>query len=228
MHELLEDLDFGRPGPPDDAAVAAVAAERDLELTAAETQDVARLVEAFARSPLCRRLASAHAVRREAPFTFTLDEDSRGPLVNGIVDVVATEADGSVLVVDYKTNPLEGTDPEALTEADYALQRLVYALAALRDGAPRVEVAHCYLERPAEPATRTYGQADAQTLADELARRAGGLLAGDFSPTPAAAPRAVRQLPREASAVLASRGSDAEAVATPCRVSRRGGRRSRH
>ncbi len=184
VHELLEDLDFHRPGPPTDQAIAAVAAENDVELTAAEAADVARLVEAFARSPLCRRLAQAHAVRREAPFTFALHEDSRGPLVNGIVDVVATEPDGGVLIVDYKTNPLEGTDPEALTEADYTLQRLVYALAALRDGAPRVEVAHCYLERPDAPATVVYGPSDAQTLAGELARRAGGLLEGDFRPTP--------------------------------------------
>ncbi len=184
VHELLEDLDFGRPGPPPEEAIAAVAAERDVELTAAETADVARLVDAFARSPLCARLAAAHAVRREASFTFALYEDSRGPLVNGIVDVVATEADGTVLVVDYKTNPLEGTDPERLTEADYAIQRLVYALAALRDGAPRVEVAHCYLERPDAPATAVYGPGDTRTLAEELARRAGGLLAGDFAPTP--------------------------------------------
>ncbi len=184
VHELLEDLDFARPGPPAPEAVAAVATERDVELTEAETADVARLVEAFARSPLCARLAKAHAVRREAPFTFALYDDSRGPLVNGIVDVVATEPDGGVLIVDYKTNPLEGTDPEALTAADYTMQRLVYALAALRDGAPRVEVAHCYLERPDAPATAVYGPGDTRTLAEELARRAGGLLGGDFTPTP--------------------------------------------
>jgi RecB family exonuclease len=97
--------------------------------------------------------------------------------------VVATDADGSVLVVDYKTNPLEGTDPETLTGAEYAAQRLVYGLAALRDGAPRVEVAHCYLERPGEPATAIYTAADAPGLTERLIGLARGLLAGEFAPT---------------------------------------------
>ena len=43
-----------------------------------------------------------------------------------------------------------------VVERDYATQRVVYALAALRDGAPRVEVAYCFLERPAEPVTRSF------------------------------------------------------------------------
>ena len=183
VHELLEDLDFHRPVAPSAEAIDAAAAHREVELTEAERQDVGRLVEAFAGSPLCGRLTRAHGVRREAPFAFTLEADSRGPLVNGVVDVAATEPDGAVLVVDYKTNPLEGTSPEALTTTDYAAQRLVYALAALRSGAPRVEVAHCYLEQPDRPATATYDQTDAPALAEALARVAGGLLDGDFAPT---------------------------------------------
>ncbi|MEA2125906.1 MAG: hypothetical protein QOI80_2688 [Solirubrobacteraceae bacterium] len=185
VHALLEDLDFAQPAAPTPEAVAAAAATAGVELTGDEVADVARLVEAFARSPLCDRLAAARVVRREAPFAFALDQSSRGLLVNGIVDVLASEADGGVLVVDYKTNPLDTTTPEALTQLDYAAQRLVYALAALRDGAPRVEVAHCYLERPGDPATATYRQADAPALAEQLVGLARGLLAGEFAPTPA-------------------------------------------
>ncbi|MEJ7891944.1 MAG: UvrD-helicase domain-containing protein [Solirubrobacteraceae bacterium] len=195
VHELLEDFDFSAPQAPSADAIDAVAAAADTELTDAERTDVAGLVEAFARSPLCARLAQAASVRREAPFAFSLDPGGGGLLVNGIVDVLATEADGAILIVDYKTNPLDQasagdepagrgrTTPAALTEADYATQRLVYALAALRAGAPRVEVAHCYLERPDEPATATYAAADAPALADALVQTAGGLLQGDFAPT---------------------------------------------
>jgi ATP-dependent exoDNAse (exonuclease V) beta subunit len=178
VHALLEDIDFARPAAPTPDAIVAAA---EIELTDEEIADVARLVEAFASSPLCARLAAAHGLRREAPFTFALE----GALVNGVVDVVATEPDGGVLIVDYKTNPLNDTTPEALTASDYGAQRLVYALAALRDGAPRVEVAHCYLERPGEPATAVYAQADAPGLAEELVGLARGLLAGDFTPTEA-------------------------------------------
>ena len=41
-----------------------------------------------------------------------------------------------------------------VVDREYATQRIVYALAALRDGAPRAEVAYCFLERPGEPVTR--------------------------------------------------------------------------
>jgi ATP-dependent exoDNAse (exonuclease V) beta subunit len=180
VHALLEDIDFARPEPPGAEAVEAAAAAADVELTAEEAADVTRLVEAFARSPLCARLAAAtQGLRREAPFTF----DVGGTLVNGVVDVVATEPDGGVLIVDYKTNPVEGADPEEITATDYAAQRLVYALAALRDGAPRVEVAHCYLERPDAPATAGYSETEALALTEQLVGLAGGLLAGDFAPT---------------------------------------------
>ncbi len=103
--------------------------------------------------------------------------------MQGIVDVLADEPDGGVLIVDYKTNPLGDSTPAAITEADYGVQRLVYALAALRGGAQRVEVAHCYLERPAEPAVAVYTPADTSALAVQLADAARGLLAGDFAPT---------------------------------------------
>ena len=182
VHLLLEDLDFAQPLGPDELAVDAAAASLDVELSDAERADVSRLVSAFAHSALCRRLAGATRVRREAPFAFTLEPDG-GPLVNGVVDVLADEADGGVLIVDYKTNPLGESTPAAITEADYGVQRLVYALAALRGGAARVEVAHCYLERPDDPAVAVFGPADAPALALGLADAARGLLAGDFTPT---------------------------------------------
>ena len=51
--------------------------------------------------------------------------------------------------------------PGELTREAYSTQRLVYALAALKAGAERVEVAHCYLERPDQPAVALYEAADA-------------------------------------------------------------------
>jgi hypothetical protein len=183
VHELLEALDFARPAAPAGEAVAAVAASHGAELTAESAADVARLVEAFAASPLCERLARASGVRREAPFAFALEPGAGALLVHGVVDVLATERDGSALVVDYKTDRLDGAVPEEMTARDYAAQRLVYALAALRNGAPRVEVAHCYLERPAEPAVVTFTQPDAPALAERLLGLAEGVLAGEFGVT---------------------------------------------
>jgi RecB family exonuclease len=115
-------------------------------------------------------------VRREEGFAFILG----GVPFTGYVDLLAEEADGTALVVDYKTNPVEGMDLEALTEADYGLQRRIYALAALRSGAPAVEVVHLYLERPAEPVIARYAAADADALEAELLAGAAPLLRGEF------------------------------------------------
>jgi ATP-dependent exoDNAse (exonuclease V) beta subunit len=183
VHRLLEDLDYARPAPPAVEAVAELAAEWGLEPTAAELEDVRGLVAAFARSPLCARLASARRTRKEAPFSFTLDAAGGGPLVTGFIDVVAHEPDGGALVVDYKSDRLEGAAPADVVERDYATQRLVYALAALRDGAPSAEVAYCFLERPDEPVTATF--TDASVLTEELAGLAADLLDGRFPVTDA-------------------------------------------
>jgi ATP-dependent exoDNAse (exonuclease V) beta subunit len=176
VHELLERLDFARPVTPGPEAVQAQAARAGITLDAAQVEDLQALVAAFARSPLCARLAVARGVRREAAFAFALERDGGGPLVSGFVDVVAREPDGTVLVVDYKTDRLGEEAPTALVERDYATQRTVYALAALEDGAARVEVAYVLLERPDEPVHARYDAADAPQLADELARLAEGVL----------------------------------------------------
>jgi ATP-dependent helicase/nuclease subunit A len=102
--------------------------------------------------------------------------------VNGVVDVHATEGDGT-LIVDYKSDPLEGRDPEAHCADAYATQRLVYGLAALRSGAPRVAVVHSFLERPQQPATAEYRAGDAGRLEAELLELARGVVAGRFEPT---------------------------------------------
>ena len=178
VHELLERLDFGRPQPPGAEQVLALGASHGLELAPDHVEDIREQVAAFARSPLCARLADAGGVRREAGFAFELSAGGGGPLVTGVVDVLARERDGSVLIVDYKTDRLgDDETPAALVERAYTTQRRVYALAALHAGAPRVEVAYCLLERPAEPVAATFGSEDSAELTDALLRLAEGVLA---------------------------------------------------
>ena len=94
-------------------------------------------------------------MHREHAFAFALGD---GPMITGFVDVVAYEADGAALIVDYKSDRVGDADLDELVEAGYGVQRRIYALAALRAGAPAVEVAHLFLERPAEPAVVRYGR----------------------------------------------------------------------
>ncbi len=177
VHIALEELDFTRPEPPGREAILAIAERIGALPSDDEIDQISELVHAFATSSLNARLATARRVQREAAFAFALDEQGAGPLVNGFVDVLAHEADGAALVIDYKSHQLAaGDDPREIVERDYASQQLVYALAALRDGAPRVEVAHCFLERPDEPVTATFTAADAPDLAGRLSDLATGIL----------------------------------------------------
>jgi ATP-dependent exoDNAse (exonuclease V) beta subunit len=183
VHRLLEELDFARPVIPGFEAVRELGGAWGIELGDAEIEDIRGLVAAFAGSPLCARLADARRLRREAPFAFAFERPGGGPLVNGFLDVVALEPDGGVLIADYKSDRLEGAEPDELVERDYSTQRVVYALAALRDGAPSVEIAYCFLERPAEPVTRVFTAADEPALSERLAGLARGVLEGRYEVT---------------------------------------------
>jgi ATP-dependent helicase/nuclease subunit A len=177
VHELLEALEHGAPVPGADD-VRALAAAHETELAEEDVADLLAMVAAFARSELSARLGAAAEVHREHGFAFPLGDD--GPLVNGVVDALAVEADGTALVVDYKSDRVDDADLEALVEDSYGVQRRIYGLACLRAGAPAVEVVHIFLERAAEPVVHRYAAADAAALERELHGRAAGLLAGEF------------------------------------------------
>jgi len=181
VHKLLEDLDFARPAAPSPQSVTELAESWGVEITAGEAEEVAGLTAAFTRSPLFARLTAARDVRREAPFAFTLDVPDLGPLVSGFLDVIATEDDGGVLIVDYKTDRLDGADPREAVEREYVTQRAVYALAGLRSGARRVEVAYVFLEQPENPVSDTF--TDSGRLTAAIAQTAHGILHEDWSVT---------------------------------------------
>ena len=185
VHELLEGLDFRRPSAPGEERVAAVIERHGAPVRAEDVADVRGLVEAFAASPLRGRLARARRVRTELPFAFTLVPPAAGGrslLVNGVVDVHAAE-DDRTLIVDYKSDRLEGAEPADVVEDKYAAQRVVYALAALRSGAPRVEVSYVFLERPGEPVSRELSAAEAPALERTLLDLAEGVVSARFEPS---------------------------------------------
>ena len=184
VHELLERLDFAQPVAPTTEEVAERLGSYGADTGAAAVEDTLRFVTAFLDAPLRERLAAAGRVRQELAFAYELAPPAAGGrslLVNGFVDVYAEEQD-RVLIVDYKTDSLEGTDPDSLAEAQYSIQRLIYALAALRSGAPAVEVAYCFLEQPHAPARREWSAADAPALEQELLELAAGVIEGRFEP----------------------------------------------
>jgi ATP-dependent helicase/nuclease subunit A len=179
VHRLLELVPLDDPKPPArselDETVRAwypTVGEQDLDR-------IARLVEAYCVSELALRVAALPSARVERPFAFEHD----GVLLHGRLDVLWREG-VRALVVDYKSNALEESDPAAIVEAEYRLQRLVYALACLRDGAQEVEVAYQFLERPDEIVSATFTEADVPALEGELSQAIERIRTGDFRPTP--------------------------------------------
>jgi len=184
-HELLENIDFAQPATPTADDVAALIERYREPVRAPEVADLIELVAAFASSPLRERLAAANHVRTELPFAFQLTPDTAGGrslLVNGIVDVHATEPDRT-LILDYKSDRLEGRDPTEVVESGYDIQRTVYALAALHAQAPLVEVTYLFLERPNDPVSATYQASDLPTLDTRLRNLANPVATGQFKPT---------------------------------------------
>jgi ATP-dependent exoDNAse (exonuclease V) beta subunit len=168
VHKLLETVDFARGEPPPQA-LARAARELGVRLDEDQQEQVRGLVRAALTTDLGARLAAAQAVRRECPFAFALPS---GELVTGVIDVLAREAGGGRLVVDYKSDRVDpDEDLHLLVERDYELQRLIYALAVLRDGAPEVEVVHWFLGRPRETIAAVYAAPERSALEDRLAVR---------------------------------------------------------
>ncbi|HEY3613027.1 MAG TPA: UvrD-helicase domain-containing protein, partial [Gaiellales bacterium] len=135
------------------------------------------LVAAWEGSSLAARMRAAGTVSHELPFAFCEDD----VVLRGSLDICVREPDGSLLVADLKTTALNGRTPAAVVETAYPLQRAIYALAALRGGAPAAEIAFLFLERPEEPVTRRYGAGDDAALAAEVRAAIGRLRTSSFT-----------------------------------------------
>jgi len=179
VHRLLEEIPLDAPAPPARAELDTAVRAWYPAVSEADLVRIAGLVDAYCRSPLALRIATLAGARPERPFAFEHD----GVLLHGRLDVLWRE-DANALVVDYKSNLLDGADPHEIVEADYRLQRLVYALSCLRDGAHHVEVAYQFLEKPDDVVSATFSVADLPALEADLSDAISRIRAGVFVPTP--------------------------------------------
>jgi len=170
VHRLLESLDFSHPAAPSAEQVARHARELGIETSGPQRQEIASLIASAAECAPARRAAHAQWLLREHPFAFALDAEQ--PLVTGVIDLLACEREQCMLVLDYKSDRVaRETDLGALVEREYGLQRLIYALAVLRDGASSVDVVHWFLERPQEPVSAVFDASERGQLEQRLASR---------------------------------------------------------
>jgi ATP-dependent exoDNAse (exonuclease V) beta subunit len=183
VHVLLESVDFARPIPPSVDDITRVARRLNAHVDGREREEIAALVAGALAADPARLLRASQHPRREHPFAFSLGVSE--PLVTGFLDLIVEQPGGVTLIVDYKSDRLSPQeDIEALVERDYGFQRLLYALAAIEDGAQEVEVAHWFLERPGRWAATRFLAEDRHELRKRLLARIDGARARGFAVTP--------------------------------------------
>ena len=176
VHALLEWSARNRWREPDARRVAKALREQGLEANDEQIAMALDRARAFLGSSLCDEIGDGR-VGAEVPFVLSV----AGTLVRGSIDLLVERADGSVLVVDYKTDRLGDRDPEQIVSR-YAVQRDLYALAAAARGTP-VETAYVFLERP-EPAVRErFGEAELDAARGRIEAVLERLAAGRFEVT---------------------------------------------
>ena len=175
VHSLLEWSARNRWREPSPERVEAALREQGLQDGEAKAQLIA-LTNAFLDSPLREELADS-VVSPEVSFVLSVGDT----LIRGSIDLLAARPDGSVLVVDYKTDRLAGRDPAEIVSR-YSIQRDLYALAAAARGAP-VETAYVFLERPGEPERRPFDEAELEAARDRVKAVLERLAAGRFEVT---------------------------------------------
>ena len=134
MHSVMQHLDLaGELTEEGIRAQLAVLAEQ--EIITADQVEMVRTgsIAAFFASPLGRRMLEAKRLWRELPFCRMLPagryyaevrDDSAEIFNQGVIDVLFQEADGRVVLLDYKTD--RDTAPAAVKEK-YAIQLDLYA-----------------------------------------------------------------------------------------------------
>ena len=145
-------------------------------------EDLLGAVREWIASPLRERIAAeATRVRAEAPLLLGVGDT----VLRGSIDLLVEREGAPPLVIDYKTDRLDGAAP-AERAAHYEVQRSIYALAVAEAlGADEVEVAYVFLERPAEPALSTLGPAEMASARAELETAIAQIGRGEFPVAPA-------------------------------------------
>jgi len=100
-----------------------------------DADEICAIIESFQKSAFMQDLYSSEKLVKEYAFYLRLSEDGQAPrYLKGFIDAMATQADDSLLIVDYKT----GTG--RVNVAGFQTQADCYGLAGLVRGAPHVQV----------------------------------------------------------------------------------------
>lgn len=105
-------------------------------------------------------------------------------MLRGSIDLLVEREGAPPLVIDYKTDRLNGAEPSERA-GHYEVQRSIYALAVAEAlGVEEVEVAYVFLERPDEPAISTLDSEEMAAARASLEATIGRIESGDFPVAP--------------------------------------------
>jgi ATP-dependent helicase/nuclease subunit A len=182
VHSLLEWCQANEWREPGTDLVQRHAAAAGLEPVSGAEEKLLAPVRAWLGSDLLRGriLVAGASSRAEVPLLLGVAK----AMLRGSIDLLVERPDDPPLVVDYKTDRLDGSAP-AERAAKYATQRAIYALAvAEAREATEVEVAYVFLERPEEPVTELLDGAAMEHGREQLAATIAQVRAGEFPVAP--------------------------------------------
>lgn len=172
VHEILESLGRSRWPRTTGSRIEEALARNDLD-SPADLERAGEMIEAFIDSDLGRRIAAG-----EASFEVPLLLSIEGITIRGFVDLLLEGE--PPLMVDYKTNRLEGKSPEEKM-GTYGFQRDLYGLAIARAGNhEEVNTAFVFLERADHPVEALLGPADLARAEEEIRASLREIVEGRF------------------------------------------------
>jgi len=174
VHALLEWSQANGWREPDAGLIRRVAASGEVgaEANLPDEALVAPVRAWLDSSFFAERVRDAERSRVEVPLLVEV----AGTVLRGSIDLLVEGGGAPPLIVDYKTDRLDGAAPAELA-ARYEIQQAIYALAvAEARGVDEVELAYVFLERVEEPVVLKWGAeelAAAQALLESEIHRAG-------------------------------------------------------
>jgi len=171
VHALLEWSQANDWQTPNAELVDRVLASAEVGRAALDEEAIMAPFQAWLDSSFfTERIRNAPKSRAEVPLLIEVADT----VLRGSIDLLVEEDGKPPLIVDYKTDRVDGAATTELT-ARYEIQQAIYALAVAEAcEASEVELAYVFLERPEQPVVTRWGQekidAGRQRLKTEIAR----------------------------------------------------------
>jgi ATP-dependent helicase/nuclease subunit A len=183
VHDVLEGLAKDGWREPSGDRISEALIHRGLGTGPGSEGDVelaSRMITGFLGSELGQRVAAGKAAP-EVPLIVRYEKVT----IRGSADLILEGE--TPLVIDYKTNRLDGSSPGEKMK-DYELQRGLYALALARArNLGAVDTAYVFLGAPEQPVFKTLGTDDFALIESLLKRTLAEITAGRFFGGPGAA-----------------------------------------